>query len=340
MTNDRLTALLTTLCCAPGISGSEQNAAAAALAELRTFCPDAHLSHGNVTATFGNTAPDAPHILLDAHIDQVGMIVTSVTEDGFVTVGNVGGIDRRLLPAQRVRLYGTKVIDGVICCMPPHLTNGSEKPMQWEEVRIDTGYPAEELKALLHPGDAVTFCGKAFTLPGGKFAAPALDDRCGVAAILCAVEELYGEDIPNRVTVQFSVQEEIGEIGAKIGCYAANPDIALAVDVSFAGDGKLCESGIMGDGPMIGFSPSLYRYVTDQLFTTANENHIPWQHEVMHELTSTNADQFAICRAGVKTCTVSIPIENMHTPVEVVELSDILNTGKLLAAYVRRDALC
>ena len=224
--------------------------------------------------------------------------------------------------------------------MPPHLTDGSEKPMQWDEVRIDTGYPAEELKALVQPGDAVTFCGKIFRLPGGRFAAPALDNRCGVAALLSCVEQVCFDDLPNKVTVQFSVQEEVGEIGARIGCYAADPDVAIAVDVSFAGDGKFSKTGVMGKGPMIGFSPSLCRDVADQLVLTANENDTPWQYEVMNGLTGTNADQFSTCRAGVKTCTVSIPIDNMHTPVEIVDLFDIFKTGRLLADYIRGKNQC
>lgn len=332
--------LLKELCRTAGISGDEKAAAAFACETLKTYCPDAHISHGNVIGTFGSTAEDAPHVLLDAHIDQVGLVVTSVTEDGFVTVGNVGGLDRRLLPAQHVKLHGTKTIDGIICCLPPHLTDGGENPLEWEQVRIDTGYPAEVLREMLHPGDSVTFCGVTAELPGGRFTSPALDDRCGMAAILHALDLLQNETLPCRVSVLFSVQEEVGEQGAKTACFAIDPDIALAVDVSFAGDGRFCETGNAGDGAMIGFSPSLSRIVTEDLCTAAKAEDIPYQREVMSGTTGTNADQFSICREGVKACTVSIPIFYMHTPQEVVDLADVELTGALLAAYLRRCTRC
>jgi endoglucanase len=172
--------------------------------------------------------------------------------------------------------------------------------------------------------------------------APALDDRCGVAAILCALDLLRDEVLPCRVTVLFSTQEEVGERGAKIGCYAVNPDIALAVDVSFArniGDNE-AETGNMDDGPMIGFSPSLSRSVTLALCRAAEEMQIPWQYEVMAGTTGTNADQFSVCREGVRACTVSIPLRYMHTPAEIVSLRDVRLTGELLAAYLRRCTVC
>ena len=328
--------MMLSLCIRPGLSGDESAAAEAALFALKEYCPDAHISHGNVVGTFGSTDENAPHVLLDAHLDQVGLIVTSVTDDGFVTVGNVGGLDRRLFPVQRVFIHGKKRIPGIICALPPHLTNGDEKVQKIEEVRIDSGYPADELRELVHPGDSVYFDGTAQTLPGGYNTAPALDDRCGIEAILCALDLLQNEEIPCRVTVQFSTEEEVGERGACIGCFAANPDIAIAVDVSFAGDGKRSETGKMGAGAMIGVSPSLSYEVSLALQSAADHENIPWQYEVMNGTTGTNADRFSVCREGVKACTVSIPLRYMHTPQEVIDPADVELTGKLLAAYLRR----
>ena len=335
MNRAELTELLTVLCTHRGISGDESDAAQTALGFLKEYCDDAHISHGNVVGTFGSQNAGAPHVLLDAHIDQVGLIVTSVTDDGFVTVGNIGGLDRRLFPVQKVYIHGEKIIAGIICTLPPHLTNGDEKVQKIEEVRIDTGYPADELRKIVHAGDSVYFDGVTTTLPGGRFTSPALDDRCGVASILYALDELKNTEIPCKVTVQFSTEEEVGERGACIGCFAANPDIALAIDVSFAGDGKRSESGEFGKGAMIGVSPSLSREVTNDLFAAAKAADIPVQTEVMNGTTGTNADRFSVCREGVKACTVSIPLDYMHTPAEVIDLTDVELTGKLLAAYLR-----
>ena len=122
-----------------------------------------------------------------------------------------------------------------------------------------------------------------------------------------------------------------------IACYEINPDIALAVDVSF---GYTCgdtehECGKLGNGAMIGISPSLSREISDALINTAKNNDIPYQLEVMSGLTSTNADRFSVSRNGVKAYTVSIPLRYMHTPVEVIDINDVKLTGRLIAQYLK-----
>ena len=135
----------------------------------------------------------------------------------------------------------------------------------------------------------------------------------------------------------FSTQEELGERGACIGAFDIDPDIALAVDVSFGrvlGD-KESESGELGKGPMIGISPSLSREVSNKLIDICKEKNIPWQPEVMSGLTSTNADRFSVNKCGCKACTVSIPLKYMHTPAEIIDTRDVKETGRLLAEYIR-----
>lgn len=336
MNKKALKKLITKLCKMNGISGDESEIAEFACEKLKKYCPDARIENGNVIGTLGNQNPNAWHVLLDAHLDQIGLIVTSITEDGFITVGNIGGLDRRWFPAQRVIIHGKKNISGIICTLPPHLTNGEEKVQKIEQVRIDTGYSAQELKEIISIGDSVTFCGITQELAGGRFTSPALDDRAGIASVLYALDEIWQEDIGCKVTVLFSAKEEVNGYGAKVGCFAINPDIALAIDVSFAGDGKLSKTGISGNGVMIGFSPALSKDLSHELANDAIDAKIPYQYEVMNGRTGTNADDFSICRDGVETGVLSIPIDYMHTPVEVVDLSDIKHTGKLLAEFLRR----
>ena len=132
-----------------GISGNENSVCETALNLLKEYCPDAYIKNGNVIGKFGSFKENRPHILLDAHIDQVGMIVTYITDDGFIKVGNVGGLDRRLLPAQQVTIHGEKDIKGIICSVPPHLTKGKSAVLKIEEVSIDTGYSKEELEKIV-----------------------------------------------------------------------------------------------------------------------------------------------------------------------------------------------
>ncbi|WP_164174494.1 M42 family metallopeptidase [Ruminococcus flavefaciens] len=322
-----------------GTSGSESKAAQLALGMLREYCPDAEIINGNVTGKFGTHREGLPSLLLDAHIDQIGFAVTYITDDGFIKVGNIGGIDRRLLPAQPVVVHGSRDIKGVICSVPPHLTSGGSEVLEMDDVAIDTGLTKEELEKLVSLGDSVTFDVTCRDLIGSRITGGALDDRCGVASILYALELLKGSDLAYNVTVLFSTQEEVGERGAKIGAFEINPDIALAVDVSFAyaiGEEE-SKCGYLGKGPMIGISPSLSREISDELINTAKSADIPYQIEVMSGLTGTNADRFSVNRCGAKACTVSIPLRNMHTPVEVIDITDAEQTAKLLAAYIRGD---
>lgn len=327
--------ILFPLCEAYGASGSESPAAELACGLLREYCPDAAIVGGNVIGTFGEKREGLPHLVLDAHIDQVGFIVTSITDEGFIKFDQLGGIDRRLIPAQPVIVHGKRDISGVVCSVPPHLSGGSEV-VKYEDTAIDTGMSRGELEEIVSAGDSVTFGVKCRSLLGERVTGGALDDRCGVAAILCALGLLKGKTTKYNVTVIFSSQEELGERGAKTGAFLLEPDIALAVDVSFAlamGENeKKC--GKLGEGPMIGVSPSLSREITNGLISAAKSGNIPYQLEVMNGSTGTNADRYSVNRCGCKACTVSIPLRNMHTPVEVIDLADVRMTAELIAAYI------
>jgi endoglucanase len=318
-----------------GASGSESPAAELACELLSKYCPDAKIVGGNVIGSFGIKRDGLPHLVLDAHIDQIGFVVTSITDEGFVKFDQLGGIDRRLIAAQPVIIHGKRDISGVICSIPPHLSGGSEVP-KYDDTAIDTGMTHDELAEIVSEGDSVTFDVKCRSLLNERVTGGALDDRSGVAAILYALDFMQGRELAYNVTVIFSCQEEVGERGAKTGAYQLAPDIALAVDVSFAAaigeDERKC--GKLGAGPMIGVSPSLSREISDGLISAAKAASIPYQVEVMNSGTGTNADRYSVNRSGCKACTVSIPLRNMHTPVEVIDLSDVRTTAELIAAYI------
>ncbi len=322
---------------ASGASGNESAAAEAALEILKKFCPDAEYTAGNIIGRYGAEKPERPLLVLDAHIDQVGMIVTYITDEGFIKFSNLGGLDHRILPAQPVVIHGRKDVKGVICSVPPHLSGGKAEVLSYDDAAIDTGMTKEELEKYVSLGDSITYDVHYRELLGSRITARSLDDRCGVAAILRTLELLEGCEPAYNIAVIFSSQEELGERGAAIGAYTLDPDIALAVDVSFAyaigEDEKKC--GKLGKGPMIGISPSLSREITDKLINAAKAEDIPYQTEVMNGMTGTNADRYSVSRGGAKTCTVSIPLRNMHTPVEVIDLEDVELTAKLLAGFIK-----
>ena len=322
---------------ADGVSGEESCAAQYALKYLKNYTDDCFIKNGNVIGNFGNRKNGTPHILIDAHIDQVGLIVTNIYESGFIGFSNVGGIDRRLLPAQQVCIHGKKKLAGVVCSTPPHLSGSDNKINKIEDFYIDTGMSFEAVSNIVEPGDRITFASMPKELLNDRITGPALDDRSGVASILYALELLRNQKYECSFSVTFSAQEELGERGAKIAAFDIDPDIALAVDVSFAyclGDREY-ECGKMGQGPMIGISPSLSREISDKLIEISKNENIPYQLEVMNGLTSTNADQFSVNRTGCKACTVSIPLKYMHTPSEIIQIDDVENTGRLIAADIR-----
>ncbi|MCL2055164.1 MAG: M20/M25/M40 family metallo-hydrolase [Oscillospiraceae bacterium] len=328
-----------TLTNADGIPGGEFPAAEIALGELKKYTDDCYIKDGSVIAHFGKREKGKPHILLDAHIDKIGFVVTNITDDGFLKISNCGGVDRRILSAQQVAVLGKEKLPGVICSIPPHLSSKDDEIPEIEALSIDIGLSREEAEKLVSPGDGVVFDVKCALLGESedRITGAGLDDRCGVAVILRALELLENTEPQCSFSVLFSAQEEVGERGAKKAVYDINPDIAIAVDVSFAltADDSEVKCGIMGKGPMIGVSPVLDGGLSKQFISIAKEKNIPYQIEVMSGKTSTNADTFSVHSGGVKAVVLSIPLRYMHTPVEVISLSDVENTALLIAEYLR-----
>lgn len=305
---------------------------------LRKYSNDVYVKNGNVIANFGNREENKPHILLDAHIDQIGMIVTYITDDGFIKFDSVGGLDRRLLPAQEVTIHGTKDILGVIATLPPHLKSNPKEVATIDELCIDTGYSKSELEQIVSLGDYITFRKSFLSLVNDRVTSKSLDDRSGIVSILKIVDILENQKLNCSYTVMFSAQEEIGERGALIGAYDINPTHAIAIDVSFGltADEKPNKCGTLGEGAMIGFAPILDRETSKLMVDIAKENNIPYQIEVMNGETGTNADRFSVTRNGVKTVTISIPLKYMHTPNEIISLKDIEYTANLVAEYLKK----
>lgn len=323
---------------AKGVSGEEGGASEIALNYLKKYSSDASIQNGSVVGTVGKGG--RPRVLLDAHIDQIGLIVTDITEDGFLRFSRVGGVDPRLLPAQHVLVHGngTEPVQGVICSTPPHLSSGEPKAPKLENLFIDIGCSSrEEAMQKAAQGDRVSFDTTCEELLGGRMTGPSLDDRAGVAAILYALHLLDGQEPDCTVQILFSTQEEVGCRGAKTRAYALKPDIALAVDVTFAKSSDEPETcGELGKGPMVGIAPCLDRALSDRLAQIADKEEIPYQIEVMGNSTGTDADEFSVNRGGCRAGTVSIPLRYMHTPVEVIEVEDVKNTGRLLAAFLKK----
>lgn len=274
-------------------------------------------------------------IMLEAHIDEVGFIVTHIFDDGFVKVTNVGGNDGRILPATPVKIHGKKEIPAVFVSTPPHLAKDGAEIMSAEDILLDTGIK-NGVKELIAQGDLVTYDVKCQSLAGGKITGKSLDDRAGVACLIEVASRIYDKDLPVNVIICLSEQEELGTRGACTAAYAIHCDQAVAVDVSFgnAPDVAADKSGKLSQGAMIGISPVLDKQITQRLKDIAKKNEIPHQFEVMGGKTGTDADVISVSKSGIPCGLLSIPLRNMHTPSEVVDMKDLESVAEILEKYV------
>ncbi len=329
--------ILSRLTEAVGVSGDENTASYTASEMLKKY-GEVHVeeSTGNVFLKRDGYNESKPTVLLDAHIDEIGMTVSYITDDGFLKVSNCGGLDRRVLLAQQVTVYGSEKLTGVVTSTPPHLEKDSTVVPEIDDIYIDLGFDKEQAEKLVSLGDKVLIENELVSLNGDRVTAKSLDDRAGCAAIIRTLELIKGKELYCNTVVTFSSQEEVGERGVQTAAYTTAPDFAVVVDVSFAKThGESAEDcGELGKGPMIGFAPSLSRKMSEDLVRTAKQEGIPYQTEVMNGKTGTNADVIGVTRNGVQTVTVSIPEKHMHTPVEIVDLQDIENTARLIAGYL------
>ncbi len=329
--------LVKKLCTAKGVSGNEKEVCDLVYSLMFPFSDVTVNEFGNVIAVFGNKNAEKT-ILLDAHIDQIGFVVTDITPKGFVKVDKCGGIDLRTALGSGVIINGKESIKGIVCCMPPHLSDGNEdKAVSADKVYIDTGLSYEKVKSIVSIGDTVTFAEEPCELLNNKISAPALDNRAGVASIIRVAQLIKGISCPYKVVAVFSSQEETYQLGAKTGAYISGADEAIVVDVSFASQpgvsGQYSDIKLSG-GPMLCVSPILSKNMYNSLKEICINKNIPYQNEVCNDVTGTNADSITICKSGIKTALVSIPQRNMHTQVEVVDISDIENTARLIAEYI------
>lgn len=273
-------------------------------------------------------------LMLEAHIDEVGFVVTDIDSDGFLTVKNCGGIDLRALPSRTVIVHGKEKVVGVFCATPPHLGG----PKEYDDIsalKIDT-LLGEKAKDIISVGDFVTFDTKAADLNGSHITGKSLDNRAGVVCILELAHRLQGKKLPVNVVFALTDMEELGNRGAKTTVFDVAPDEAIVLDVSFADapDVPSNECGKLSGGAMIGMSPILDKNISKELVSLAKEHNIPYQTEVMGGKTGTNSDVISISKSGVKTGLVSIPLRNMHTDVEIVDIKDIESVCNLLERYI------
>ncbi len=328
---------LMTLSSANGPTGREAAAAAVAGAMLEPYVTGVSGDQiGNLIGIRASGKFGAPRVLIDAHIDEICLYVTG-SEDGFLTFAPGGGVDPRLLPDAEVEILCEPPLRGVITCLPPHIMTAEEqdKPFDIEKLRIDAALTKEQAEQL-PIGTPVVWSVKPFAMGEDLVCGKALDDRAGLLVLIRAMELLKDEQLSCDVVVLGSVQEESTMLGAKGGAFSMMPHAAVVVDVTFA-DQPDCdkESTVpLGGGPAITICPMLSQPLTSKLRKICEEKGIDYNLEISTGHPGTNAAATQISREGVPTVMISVPLRYMHTPREVVSLSDIEQSAKLLAEFL------
>ena len=332
--------ILKELCIDRGVSGSENEMLDVIKELVGDFAEVSADGMGDILVTMGDKNAKK-HIMLDAHVDRIGLVVTYINENGFIKAEPVGGIDLRTLQSSAVKVLGKENILGVICTMPPHLSKNDDE-LSKDKIWIDTGLSADEVKKLVSLGDKIIVCSEFRELLNNQVAVSALDNRAGCAVLVKCAELLKDKNLPCRLSLVFSVQEETSELGAGISAYSLEPNEAVVVDVGFAKqDGVPDEkSGKIGCGAIISISPVLSKKVTDKIKDIAKRLDMECDYEVCGGATGTNADKISSSRGGIMTGCISIPEKNMHTQVEVVSLDDMEKIAELLSIYVQEGGAC
>lgn len=281
---------------------------------------------------------NAPRVLLDAHLDEIGFMVTGYDED-FLRFRPVGGVDARMLPGRELTLMTRPERVGIVAVKPPHVLSQEEREhaIPLEELRIDVGLTQEEARSLIPIGATAVYREKCVRLHGSRVTGKAMDDRSCFVLLLRALELLQGEALDVDLYVLGSDQEETGGFGASAAAFRVRPDCAVAVDVTFGvqPDCGKGEAHPLGGGPAIGVGPNMARWMTARMRETARRENIPHTVEVMSGNTGTNGWEIQVAREGVATQVLSIPQRYMHTPIEVIDLEDVEQGARLLAAFLR-----
>ena len=322
-----------------GVSGDEFRISKIAAELMAPYCDRVEIDDfGNVLGYRDCGIPGAKTVMLDAHIDQIGFLITEVTEEGFLRFTTVGGVDQRMLLGSELTVLTKKgPILGIVAAIPPHLQKDGDdkKSVPIPEMVVDIGMTGEQAKKVVRVGDYMAFANDAMELQGDALCGKAFDDRACLVCLLHTMDLLQGKPLAVNVVVSASTKEETGFQGGISAGFKVQPDYAIAVDVTHARTGDAPQVIVkLGDGPNVDMGSNSNPKFAKRVIEVARAKKIP------HIVTScpagsgTNAWPIQMQGQGVTTLVVSLPLKYMHSPVEMLRMSDVKNVGKLIAAFI------
>jgi endoglucanase len=332
---------------APGPSGFEVRAARVWREEAQTFATDVHTDvTGNSFAVVNPSG--TPRVMLAGHIDEIGLQITHIDDDGFLYIAEIGGWDPQVLVGQRVTILSKSGdVTGVIGKKAIHLMTPEDRKKAletkalWVDVGASSGDQVREMGVRV--ADPMVVCQGMVRLAGDRIASRAIDDRVGAFVALEAIRMLSDDPPVACATAVATVQEEIGFTGggARAGAYVLEPDVAIAIDVTFSTDvpdvdKKELGEHQLGGGPVLSRGSAAHDNVFQMLTDVAEAEGIPYTIQASPKATRTDADGIFLTRGGVPTGLISIPNRYMHSPNEIISIEDLFHSARLIAAFIRR----
>jgi putative aminopeptidase FrvX len=336
-----ITPFLKKIISAPGLSGHEAPVRAIIEETWGPLTDEMHVSRlGSLHGLRRGTGLEPrPSLLLAAHMDAIGLIVTRQVGE-FLSIFRVGGVDPRILPGQPVTVHGREDIPGLVVQPPPRLLPEAYEvnPVPMEYLLVDTGLPAARLARLVRPGDLVSFAQAPLDTAGETITGHTLDNRSSVAILTCCLEELQHRPLLWDVWAVATVQEEETLGGAFTSGYQLQPALAVAVDVTFATSpgSPSHKTHPLGEGPTLAIGPNIHPTLHKEFKDLAKSLEIPVQIEAIPGNSGTDALALQIVREGIPSMVIGLPLRYMHTPVEMVSIKDITRAGRLLAEFASR----
>lgn len=317
-----------------GLSGDEGLVSAFVAEQFAPYCDEVTVDvMHNVIAHKKGTGPK---VMFCAHLDEIGLMVVDIEEDGSLRLGNVGGVDPRILPGQRVWVYGRQKLLGIIGAKAPHLLSDEDRKKNYlrEDLYVDLGFPGDKVRDLVQTGDQVQLEHRYVELQNGRATVKTCDDRACVAIMFQALKLL--RNISHEADLYFvaSAQEEVGSRGALTSAFALDPDFAVALDVCHADTPGAPQGRTQKiDSLSASIGPFLHPVLRNKLMEVAKEHNITLQTAVVPRATSTDADEIGESRAGVPTVLLELPLKYMHTTVEMLDRNTLKEGGRLLAQF-------
>ena len=300
--------------------------------------------------------PGAKKIMIDTHIDEIGMMVTEILDGGFLRVTSVGGLDSRILQSSEVCVWGTeedgvtgRMIFGVVCSTPPHLQKPGEadKLKKVEELLIDTGYSKQTLEKFVRVGTPVGFMPRYTDLLNGQISGKGFDDKACCACAVAAVSSVPRSELLCDVYLNFAAfEEDSGEMpGALTAAEYINPDCAFVADVNLGRtpDTPKSDTVAIGAGASLTLSPFTDRALTRALAAEADAAGVKYQYSVVSRSAGTDADVINTACGGIPVVDAGLPLKSMHTAAEVISLDDAESLAGLIRLFITservRDAI-